>query len=172
LFTQVLGEAQLIAWLVTVQEFVHTLLTQAKGVQFTSAGVTHLPWPSHCEGGVSVAAPEQLAALQALPFGVEAHAPPTHLPVVPQVLVWVVTVHLPWGSGELSGTSTQRPAVAGRLQAMHTSPHALSQHTPWAQKPEAHSLPKLQLANKSLGPQDPPVQALGGTHWLLLVQLV
>jgi hypothetical protein len=173
LFTQVLGGLQLVAWLVTVQELAHALLLmQAKGVQSMSAGVTHLPWPSHIEAGVCEAAAEQLAALQKLPLAVLAHAPPTHLPVMPQVLVWVVAMHLPWGSGELSGTSTQSPAVARRLHAMHASSHALSQHTPWAQKPEAHSLARLQLAPRGSRPQDAPVQTLPVTHCVETVQLV
>lgn len=172
MFTQVLGGLQSVAWVATVHEFLHALLTQAEGVQSMSAGVTQLPWPSHWDPGVCEAALEQLAALQILPLAVLAQAPPTHLPVMPQGLVWVVAMHLPWGSGELSGTSTQRPAVARRLQAMHASPHALSQHTPWAQKPETHSLARLQLAPRGWRPQDggAPLQTLPFTHCVLLVQ--
>ena len=55
--------------------------------------------------------------------------------MVPQELA-EVTAHLPWGSGALSATETQRPVVAARLQAMHAAVHALWQHTPWAQKPD------------------------------------
>jgi hypothetical protein len=67
LFAQVAGEVQSVAWVATVHEFLHTLLTQAKGVQSMGAGVSHVPWPSHCEAGVSEA-PEQLEALQFCPL--------------------------------------------------------------------------------------------------------
>ena len=85
------------------------------------------------------------------------------------MLVWVVEVHLPCGSEELSGTETQRPGLA-RLQAMHSPAHPFSQHTPWAQKLDAHSLPRLQLAPRGLRPQDEAVQTLPGTHCVASVQ--
>jgi hypothetical protein len=92
-------------------------------------------------------------------------------PVVPQVLD-CVTRHLPCGSGALSATAVQSPAVALRLQAMHAPEHALLQHTPWAQKPDLHSGPRPQTAPMGLRPQEAPVHTFPVTHWmLLLVQL-
>jgi hypothetical protein len=83
-----------------------------------------------------------------------------------------VATHLPCGSGALSATVVQSPGVALRLQAMHASVHALLQHRPWAQKPELHSVPALQIAPLGLRPQEAFVQTLPAVHWmLLLVQL-
>ena len=73
------------------------------------------------------------------------------------MLAWV-TAHLPCGSGALSATAMQNPAVVVRLQAMHAPVHAFSQHTPCAQKPDWQSLATLQLAPGGLGPQEAFVQ--------------
>jgi len=83
-----------------------------------------------------------------------------------------VATHLPCGSGALSATAVHKPAVALRLQAMHASVHALLQHTPWAPKPDLHSVPALQIAPLALRPQEAPVHTFPVAHWmLLLVQL-
>jgi hypothetical protein len=92
--------------------------------------------------------------------------------VVPQLVSWVTT-HLPCGSGALSATAVQKPAVVARLQAMHAPVHAFSQHTPWAQNPDWHLVPTLQLCPLGSRPQEESVQTLPGAHWmLLLVQLL
>ena len=55
---------------------------------------------------------------------------------------------------------------------MHAPVHALLQHTPWAQKPDLHSVPRPQIAPGGLRPQEAPVQTFPVAHWmLLLVQL-
>jgi hypothetical protein len=59
---------------------------------------------------------------------------------------------------------------------MHASVQALLQHTPWAQKPDLHSVPALQSCPEDLRPQeedeDVIVQTFPAAHWmLLLVQL-
>ena len=55
---------------------------------------------------------------------------------------------------------------------MHAPVHAFSQHTPWAQKPDLHSVPAPQLAPGGLRPQEALVQTFPEAHWmLLLVQL-
>jgi hypothetical protein len=75
------------------------------------------------------------------------------VPVVPQVLA-SVTAHFSCGSGALSATAMHKPGAAGRLQDMHAPAHAFSQQTPWAQKPDLHSVPTLQFAPLGLKPQD------------------
>jgi hypothetical protein len=88
--------------------------------------------------------------------------------VVPQV-VERVAVQMPCGSGALSATVVQSPRVVVRLQAMHAPVHALSQHTPWAQKPVSHSFPALQGAGGDLRPQEELAQNLPVMHcWSLL----
>jgi hypothetical protein len=73
------------------------------------------------------------------------------------------------GSGALSATAVQIPFVALRLQAMHAAVHALLQHTPWAQKPDLHSVPAPQIAPFGLRPQEAPVQTSPDAHWMLLL---
>jgi len=73
------------------------------------------------------------------------------------------------GSGALSATAAQNPRVAGMLQAMHAPVHALSQHTPWAQKPESQSTAALQVCPLDFLPQEEPAQNFPVTHcWSLL----
>jgi hypothetical protein len=69
----------------------------------------------------------------------------------------------------LSATAVQIPFVALRLHAMHGAVHALLQHTPWAQKPDWHSVPAPQFAPFGLRPQEAPVQTFPDAHWMLLV---
>jgi hypothetical protein len=90
--------------------------------------------------------------------------------VVPQVFAGVTT-QMSCGSGALSATVVHVPAVAVRLQAMHASVHRLSQHTPWAQKPETQSAPTLQFAPRGLRPQDEFWQKFPVTHCLSLTQM-
>jgi hypothetical protein len=93
------------------------------------------------------------------------------VPVVPQE-VGAVTAHWPWGSGARSGTAVHVPAEAVRLQARHAPVHALSQHTPWAQNPDAHSLAAAQSAPRGLRPHEPLVQNSPGAQSALPPQPV
>jgi hypothetical protein len=55
---------------------------------------------------------------------------------------------------------------------MHAPVHAFSQHTPWAQKPDWHSVPMLQGCPFWILPQEELAQTFPEAHWmLLLVQL-
>jgi hypothetical protein len=90
--------------------------------------------------------------------------------VVPHVFAWAAT-QMPCGSGALSATAVHVPAAAVRLQAMQASVQALSQHTPWAQKPDRQSVPTLQFAPRGLRPQDEFWQKLPVTHCLSLTQM-
>jgi len=91
--------------------------------------------------------------------------------VVPQVAE-AVMAHFPCGSGARSATAVQVPADAVRSQAMHASVQALSQHTPWAQKPDAHSLAAAQSAPRGLRPQEPFSQNWPLAHSALVLQAV
>jgi hypothetical protein len=113
----------------------HAPKAQMKFPQARLAGVLQTPLPSQVEAGMTVVVPPQAAALQLTPLSTNAQDPPTQFPVVPQVEV-AVARHLPCGSGALSATAVQVPTFPIRLQDLHASEHALSQHTPWAQKPD------------------------------------
>jgi len=49
---------------------------------------------------------------------------------------------------------------------------ALLQHTPWAQKPDAHSVPALHSAPGGFRPQEVLTQKLPETHWLSVVHVL
>ncbi len=53
---------------------------------------------------------------------------------------------------------------------MHEPAQALSQHTPWAQKPDWHSLLSLHGEPGGLSPQESLRQKLPSVHWESLVQ--
>lgn len=57
---------------------------------------------------------------------------------------------------EPAGRGVQVPRIA-RSHASHTPSHARSQHTPWAQKPEAQSLPLAQPAPRASGAAQRPI---------------
>lgn len=83
----------------------------------------------------------------------------------------LVATHLPWGSEAPSGTAVQVPAEARRSQAMQEPVQALSQQTPCAQKPEAHSLAAAQSAPRGLRPHEPPAQNSPGAHCSLVAHV-
>jgi hypothetical protein len=129
-------------------------------------GVTQAPLPSQLEAGVTDEVPDgQLAALQFCPLGQNAHAPPLHIPVVPQVGD-LLAAQMFCGSGLPSGTAVQMPGDPVRLHAMQAPLHAVLQHTPWAQIPERHSFPAPQSAPPGARPHLPLTQPLGGWHWV------
>lgn len=110
----------------------------------------------------------QAEGLQRTPLSTNAHAPLRQAPVVPHVEDSVV-VHLPWGSGAPSGTALHNPAELAKLHAMHEPVQAPSQHTPWAQKPDWHSLLSLQSVPFGLSPQELLRQKLPSLHCESLV---
>jgi hypothetical protein len=114
----------------------------------------------------------QEAALQLVPLSKSAHFPLKQVPVVLQVSD-DFAVQMFCGSWDLSATAVQWPGAAFRLHSMQAPRHALSQHAPWAQKVDRHSVPTLHSAPPSLGPQEALVQNFPEMHWmLLLVQLL
>jgi hypothetical protein len=60
--------------------------------------------------------------------------------------------------------AVQVPAEARRSQAMHAPEHELSQQTPCAQNPDAHSKPAVQSAPFGLRPHEPLLQNSPGAH--------
>jgi hypothetical protein len=55
---------------------------------------------------------------------------------------------------------------------MHAPVHALSQHTPWAQKPDWHSVPLPQDSPFGFLPHEEFTQKFPDAHWMLvLVQM-
>jgi hypothetical protein len=90
--------------------------------------------------------------------------------VVPHVLE-DVAVQIFCGSGALSATAVQIPGVADRLQAMHALAHAFPQQTPWAQKVDWHSVPRLHFAPMGLSPQLAFSQTFPATHCVSLLQV-
>jgi len=110
----------------------------------------------------------QLAAWQLVPREWNAHFPPEQVPVGPHRSVGFA-MQIPCGSGDLSATVVQWPGAVARLQAMQAPWHALSQHVPWAQKVDRHSVPSLHSAPLGFRPQEALVQKFPVTHWLLLL---
>jgi hypothetical protein len=55
---------------------------------------------------------------------------------------------------------------------MHAPVQALSQQTPWAQKPDAQSLPSVQSAPRGLRPHEPLTQNSPGAHSVLVLHAV
>jgi hypothetical protein len=64
------------------------------------------------------------------------------------------------------------PLLPSSAQEKQLAVHALPQHTPCAQKPEAHSLARAHTAPFGRLPQEPCWQMFGGAHMSLVEQLV
>jgi hypothetical protein len=124
----------------------------------------------HVRAGVSVE-PVQLAATQVVPEAYRRQAPlPLQNPSVPQAAA-PLSVH--WFSGSCpAATFMHDPTVPVRAHDWHVPVHAALQHTPWAQKPELHSVPAAQVAPMAFLPQLPALQTLGLLQSALVVQVV
>jgi len=163
-FTQVAPGTQSDASVAGVHVFLQAPSLHAYGTQdVVLVGGTHA-LPSHVGAGVSKpAVAAQVGVPQGVPLSYVAHAPPRQIPVVPHV-EGAVVAHLPCGSGELSVTRVQVPAVAVRLHAMHALVHALAQQTPWAQMPDLHSSFWLQSVPFTFCPHEAFWQKLPVVH--------
>jgi hypothetical protein len=84
-------------------------------------------------------------------------------PVVPQLAAPALAQRPP-GSAPPVGTGLQVPALAASAHDRQVPVQALSQQTPWAQKPEAHSVPSAQAAPGGLSPHEPLAQTAGGAQ--------
>jgi len=75
-----------------------------------------------------------------------------------------VTSHFSCGSRVPSGTTVQKPVLAGRLHASQASVHSALQQTPCAQNPESHSSLELHCAPPCFFPHEPFTHVLGATQ--------
>lgn len=173
-FTQVAGGTQSLASVADVQLILHAPFSQTNPPHGWLDGVRQPPLPSQVEAGVTEddgvedEVVTQTGAWQRVSVLKKAQVPLRQAPVVPQEDGSVVA-HLPCGSGVSSGTGLHSPAELARLHAMHEPVQALSQHTPWAQKPDWHSPRSLQSVPLGLRPQEAPRQKLPSVHWESLV---
>jgi hypothetical protein len=121
---------------------------------------TQVPVPLHVEAAVAVPL-LQLPAAQIEPVAYLRHAPlPSQRPSVPQVACpW--SLHVLLGSGSPAGVARHLPAWPLSLQEKQLAVQALSQQTPSAQKPVAHSPAIEQIWPAAFLPHDPPTQVLG-----------
>jgi hypothetical protein len=137
-----------------VQRLTHALSAQRKGSQFCTPGIRQLPRPLHVPAVFS-RSPAHAGGTHTVSARKRAQPPiPSQAPVVPQVL-GACTAQMPRGSGLLVSTGQHVPSRPGWLQVRQAPAHATLQHSPSAQKPDAHSLPLLQTAPRGLGPQLP-----------------
>jgi hypothetical protein len=149
----------------------HAEAPHRKGKHDVAMGVTQAPAPSQVEAGVNVVPPVgQLGSPHGVPCANFWQAPAAHMPFVPHIAA-AVGWHVLEGSGAPVATSPQVPIEVGSAHDLQAPVHAVEQHTPWAQKPEPHSDAASHRAPMGFGPHEPPVQTLGGTHWVLLVQI-
>jgi hypothetical protein len=145
-----------------VQLFLHAAVPQRNGKQELAMGVTQVPAPSQAAPGVNVVV-MQVGSLHGVPFAYFWHAPASHFPSVPQLgAPW--SMHVLAGSGAPAGTLVQIPIELDSAHDLQAPAHAVAQHTPWAQLPEAHSVPFEQKAPFVFLPHELPLQTLPGVQ--------
>lgn len=153
-----------------VHAALQTLPPHWNGKQELAAGVTHAPLPSQVEPGVKVVVPgKQLEPAHAVPCAYFWQAPPWHLPVRPQ-LAGPLSTQISAGSGVPLGTVEQVPSAPGSAHDEHAPAQALSQQTPWAQKPVWHSFATEHEAPRIFLPHELPLHTLGETQFASAVQ--
>ena len=135
---------------------------QRNGKHDCACGVTHAPAPSHVEPDVNtVVVAGHVESLHAVPGLYVWQAPPWHRPFVPQAGA-PRSMHLSAGSGASLGTFVQVPSVPPSAHDVHAPAQAVSQQTPCAQKPVAHSVPAEHELPRALGPHELPLQTFFG----------
>jgi hypothetical protein len=87
------------------------------------------------------------------------------LPVAPHDEAPLST-HTARGSTAFMSTGQQVPPRPGRAHETQPPAHATLQHTPSAQKPDAHSVPILHVAPFIFLPQLPLTHCWPTAHWL------
>jgi hypothetical protein len=106
----------------------------------------------------------QPAALQGVPDAYLWQPPPSHLPLVPQVVApWLMQVLVV--SGEPAGRLVHVPRELASAQDLQTPSQGDEQQTPWAQMLETHSVLLLHVAPGFFLPHELPLQTLGGTQF-------
>ncbi|MES1206401.1 MAG: hypothetical protein ABUS79_10730 [Pseudomonadota bacterium] len=121
--------------------------------QLASWDDKHVPAPSQVLAVFMAVAPEQTDAPQGVLAAKVEQAPnPSHTPVVPHV---AAACRGQSESPNPGAKGWQLPRWPTRLQARHSPSQDELQHTPSAQKVDAHSAPVSQTAPFILGPQLP-----------------
>ena len=112
------------------------VVSHVKGTQIFASPGLHAPLPSHVRMPVT-AAPSHMPLPQTVPATYLRQAPcPSQVPSRPQAVASPAG-HVAAARGlSPSGTNEQVPMAPGTLHALHVSPHAVSQQTPSAQKPD------------------------------------
>ena len=152
-------------WSLVVQVVAQLSPTHMDGAHGIATPATQVPTPSHAEGGMnSVAAPAHPPRAQTVPTAYLAHPPcPLQKPLSPQVSGGSRR-HTSCGSGTPAGAGRHSPTNSGRAQLTHGPLQARLQHTPSAQKPEAHSVPLAQGTPTSASTQPVWGQHTPATH--------
>jgi hypothetical protein len=132
-------------------------------------GVTHLPAPSQVEAFVNVVVPAgQVGSAHLVLAGYFWHPPATQRPFVPQLAApW--STHTPFGSMVPVATFVQSPSVPTSAHDLHAALQVVTQQTPCAHTPEAHSVAPEQGAPGSFFPHELPLQTLGETQFAEVV---
>ena len=74
------------------------------------------------------------------------------------------------GSGLLAGTLVHDPSAPASAHDLHALAHAVAQQTPWAQVPDAHSVPAEQKAPFGFLPHEFPTHTLPVEQFASAVQ--
>jgi len=153
-----------------VQLVLHAPVPQRYGSQLDAVPAWQVPVPLQVRREVSVA-PVQLAAAHWVPETYRRQAPlPLQKPSVPQAAA-PLSVH--WLSGSCpAGTFVHVPTVPVSAHDWQVPVQAALQQNPWAQNPDAHSVPAPQAAPIDFLPQLPALQTLGLLQSAFVVQVV
>jgi hypothetical protein len=151
-----------------VQDCVQAPVVHRYGEQFCTPWGRQAPRPSHVPG-VLRRVPVHEAAMQIVSAAYFSQPPkPSHVPVVPQLAApW--STHWPRGSAAPVSMGQQVPLRSGSAHETQPPPQATLQHTPSAQKPDAHSPPFVQFAPFIFIPQLPETHCWPFAHSVVWV---
>jgi hypothetical protein len=142
-----------------VHSIVQAPSAHRKGAQLATPGGWHVPAPSHTPGRLRRSGPAHEGAMHCVSAAYCWHPPnPSHFPVVPQ-LAAPRSLQTARGSGSPESTGQHVPMRSGSAHDRQPPSQATLQHTPSAQKPDAHSPPPPHFAPLGFLPQ------LAWTHW-------
>jgi hypothetical protein len=164
---QVLGDVQSE---LAVHDVLHALVPHTYGSHEAVVTAAQVPVPLQVRAGVNVV-PLQVAPAQTVPAAYRRQPPaPSQVPSVPQ-LVAPLSVHCPSGSCP-TGTSVQVPVLPESAHDRHVPVQLELQQTPCWQSPESHSAAVVHTAPRGFFEQTPPLQTLGETQSVFVLQLV
>jgi hypothetical protein len=148
-----------------VQTTLHWPFSQIEGLQVMGEPARQLPLPSQLDAGTRPPA-EQEDWPQLVPDLCLAQPPsPLQVPSCPQV-AGTSCLQMLCGSAPPWTTTPHSPLVSGCAQLTHAPLHAVLQHTPSAQKPDAHSAAHPHAAPSGLVPpawQVPVASVIGAS---------